>query len=52
MKTKEDRRLQAMIQIDACRQRIEFLQKRLEEETRYINYLRKKYEEDLKEPGK
>lgn len=47
MKTKEDRRLQALIQIDACRQRIAVLQRRIEEEERYLIYLKEKYAPDL-----
>lgn len=49
MKTKDDRKLQAIIQIDACRQRISFLKTRIEEEEKYLIYLREKYARDLDE---
>lgn len=48
MKAKENRLKQALIQIDSCRKRIGILQERLEDETRYMEFLRTKYKDVLK----
>jgi hypothetical protein len=52
MTTKEDRVIQAQIQIDACRQRIELLQKRIDEESRYLLYLREKFKPILEKESR